>query len=135
MIPVVDFYFPFFFITDPVSLLSLPAVSNPASLALILHSCQISLHAVLPSQSRSSSSPSTLHSKLSTSALFINRSSSILSTCPAHFSQLLTSFLVRLPHQLPPSAPPFFPCLFFLLFNILANLQFLLLFFCHCHGL
>ena len=42
------------------------------------------------------------------SAFFVNRSLSILTTCPAHFSRLLNSFLETLLHQLPPSVPPFF---------------------------
>ena len=37
-----------------------------------------------------------LYATLSASALFVNPSTSILVTCPTHFSRLLTSFLVGL---------------------------------------
>ena len=70
------------------------------------HSRQISLQAVLLSPSRSSSSPSTLHTKCICSLCqlfpfhFLHMSDS-----PAHFSRLLTSFLERLSH------PNFLTCL------------------------
>ena len=56
---VVGFCFPSSSITDPVSLPSPPPVSTPTTPSpLPSHSRQISLYAVLPSQSRSSSSSS-----------------------------------------------------------------------------
>ena len=55
---------------------------------------QISLHAVLSSQSLSSSSPSTLHSKCIRSLR--QPSPSICSMCPAHFNRLLITFQMRL---------------------------------------
>ena len=116
----------------------------PLSLALILplisHSCQISLYNVLSSQSRSSSSPATLHSK---------RIRSLHQPFPFH-SFRMSSTLQSVPHQLPRETlfrTSFLPQLLYssLVYSfhsrnsphpvILTNLQFPLLLFCHCHGL
>ena len=97
LIPVCDFFYPSS-VTDRISLPSPPPVSTPPSLALVLHqgspfrchSCQISLYAILPSQSQSSSSPSTLHSERIRS--FRQPFPSIHSQCPlipsVHSSQV-----------------------------------------------
>ena len=58
------------------------------------HSLQISLNGVLSSHSRSSSPPSP--------PLPANVSTPILSTCPSHFSLLLTSFFLKL--SFPPTS-------------------------------
>ena len=105
--PVVDFYFPFFFIISPFSLslpppVSTPPIPSPHSL-LPSHSRQLSLYAVLPYHARSSYSPSTLYFK---------RTRSLCQPYPFHYfrmssqqlSRVLTSFLVRLSHQLPLSS-------------------------------
>ena len=61
----------------------------------------IPLHTVLPTPSRSSSSPA---STMSAFPFFVDHSISILSTCPAH--RILASFLLKLSaYELPTEAP------------------------------
>ena len=122
LIPVIDFVFPssslipfHCHLHQPSPLPPIPRTHSP----FLSHSHQISLHAVLPSQSQSSSS--TLHYECIRSLHHSFHSPSILSTCPAHFNQLLTSFLLRLSlTPIPPSAPPFFTCLFFSLLQFVS---------------
>ena len=59
----------------------------PSSSSLMLLYCGFPLPFPLPCPSLSRSLPV---------SLFINRSPSILSTCPAYFNQLITSFLLKL---------------------------------------
>ena len=105
--------FPFFFIASPLVLLVFnPSIPSPHSL-LTSHSHYIAIHAVLPYQYRSSSSPST--STPCAFALSVIHTPSIVFTCPTHFSRLLTSFLAKL--SITPTSsfnfPPFFECRFF----------------------
>ena len=95
-IPDVDLCFPFF-ITSPVLLPSPPIISTP-----LYPSPSFSIPLPLPLNLSSCSPPISVFLfsfyPRSESALFINRTTFILSTCPAHLSRLLTSFLVRLSH-------------------------------------
>ena len=70
------------------------------------HSFQISLNAVLPTHSRSSSPP--FPSNFWASALFANLSYPILFTCPAHFNLLLADFFLKLSFTPTLSVRPFF---------------------------
>ena len=113
VILVIDFCFPIFFITYPISLLSSPTVSTPPSLTLIPHSPPT------PSKSLFTQSPISIfypyfhskriHSLRQPLPFFPRVQPTLAGSSPA-------SSWDSLSHPLPPSAPPFFT---FLLFSLL----------------